>query len=86
MKRFLSECLSNEETRVVERWLYRRTNINRLLFEDYIYLFYSSALAVDSIEFKTGPAPDEQTLALLNRRHPGRTSFHVIGFRIVLRK
>ena len=86
MRAFLSERLDAEQKRIVERWLYRRPNLNRLFFEDYIHFFHRSPLRVERVDFKTGPEPDEKTKRLLERRHPGRGHFHVKGFRVVLRK
>lgn len=86
MGQFLTDRLEAVDKRTVERWLYRRTTLNRLFFEDYIHFFHASPLTVRRIIFKTGPAPDPQILEQLQRRQPGRTGFEVNGFRIVLRK
>ncbi len=87
MKAFLRENLEDEhEVRLVERWLYRRESLNRVFFEDYVHAFYNSGLRVLRVDLKEGPEPDEAQLEILRRRHPGRTSFHVRGFRVVLKK
>ena len=86
MREYLGERLSAEDQRVVERWLYRRPSLNRLFYEDYIHLFHASPLKVRRLDLKTGGSPDEETLRLLARRQPGRSSFHVSGFRAILRK
>ena len=86
MRKYLGEHLAAEDQRIVERWLYRRPGINRLFYEDFVHLFHASPLRVRRLELKTGDAPDEATLELLRRRQPGRTSFHVNGFRVILRK
>ena len=86
MRRYLGEHLEAEDQRIVERWLYRRPSINRLFYEDFVHLFHASPLRVRRVDPKIGEAPDEATLETLRRRQPGRTSFHVNGFRVVLRK
>lgn len=86
MRDYLGEHLGADDQRLVERWLYRRPSINRLFFEDFVHLFHASPLRVRRLDFKTGEAPDEETLKVLQRRQPGRTNFHVTGFRVVLGK
>lgn len=86
MRTFLAERLDAEQKRTVERWLYRRPTLNRLFFEDYVHYFHNCPLRVERLDFKTGPEPDDKTRRLLERRQPGRTNFHVKGFRAVLRK
>ncbi len=86
MRALLGRSLSSKEVRTVERWLYRRKSLNRLFYEDYIYLFHSSPLRVVRVDRRTGEQPDAKTRRLLARRQPGRSSFHVKGMRVVLRR
>lgn len=86
MREYLGEKLSAEDQRTVERWLYRRPNLNRLFYEDYVHLFHASPLRVRRLDLKTDEAPDEETLDLLRRRQPGRSNFQVNGFRAILGK
>ena len=86
MREYLGEQLSAEDQRIVERWLYRRPSINRLFYEDFVHLFHASPLKVRFIDLKQGEEPNEATLELLQRRQPGRSNFHVAGFRVILSK
>jgi Ser/Thr protein kinase RdoA (MazF antagonist)/SAM-dependent methyltransferase len=86
MRSYLAERLPAEEIHHVERWLYRRTSLNRLCYEDYVYLFHNTGLSVVRIDRREGPAPDAKTLRALRTRQPGRSSFQVKGMRVVLQK
>lgn len=86
MREFLGKHLTAEDQRIVERWLYRRPSINRLFYEDFVHLFHVSPLRVRRVDPKIGETPDEATLELLRRRQPGRSNFHVTGFRVALSK
>lgn len=86
MREYLGEHLEAEDQRIVERWLYRRPSINRLFYEDFVHLFHVSPLRVRRVDPKIGETPDEATLELLRRRQPGRSNFHVTGFRVALSK
>jgi SAM-dependent methyltransferase len=86
MRSYLAEKLPAEEIHHVERWLYHRTSLNRLFYEDYIHLFHTSDLSVVKIDLREGQEPDAKTLRTLRARQPGRSSFQVKGMRVVLQK
>jgi SAM-dependent methyltransferase len=86
IREFLNEHLDPIGVTKVERAIFRRPQLNRLFFEDYVHILHSSPLKVQSLFFKVGKEPDEETLRLLKLRQPGRTHFDVNGFRAVLRR
>ena len=86
LRLFLSKDLEPDEARRVERVIHRRPTLNRMFYEDYVHDFYASPFRVVRIDLKIGEEPPADVLALLKRRKPGRSNFHVNGFRVVLKK
>lgn len=83
---FLSKGLEPDDARRVERDIHRRPSLNRMFYEDYVHAFHASPFRVIRIDPKIGKEPPDDVLTLLKRRHPGRSNFHVNGFRVVLGK
>jgi ubiquinone/menaquinone biosynthesis C-methylase UbiE len=86
LRSYLSRGLEPDESAGVERAIHRRPSLNRWFYEDYVHSFHASPFQVVRIDPKIGEEPPDDVKDILRRRQPGRSNFHVNGFRVVLRK